>query len=91
MTKFAWDRVPVVITFAERLRMVETYGFAGSQGVRHVVGARGRRFQHVVRTAGVAGRRGKPGHEIPAKDGILGAQLIVNLGERLRLVVGIHP
>src|SRR5499427_6015318 len=30
--KMEWDRVPVVITFAERLRMVETYGFAGSQG-----------------------------------------------------------
>jgi pimeloyl-ACP methyl ester carboxylesterase len=32
MSKDAFDRVPVVITFAEPLRMVETYGFAGSQG-----------------------------------------------------------
>ncbi|MFK0159436.1 hypothetical protein ACIQVL_19590 [Streptomyces sp. NPDC090499] len=30
-----WDRIPVTITFAEPSRMVETYGFAGSQG--HVV------------------------------------------------------
>lgn len=27
-----FDRVPVVLSFAEKLRMVETYGFAGSQG-----------------------------------------------------------
>jgi pimeloyl-ACP methyl ester carboxylesterase len=27
-----WDRVPVVISFAEQLRMTETYGFSGSQG-----------------------------------------------------------
>ncbi len=40
MTKAAWDRVPVVITFAERLRMVETYGFAGSQGQTVLEGQR---------------------------------------------------
>ena len=28
----AWDRIPVVISFAEAKQMVETYGFAGSQG-----------------------------------------------------------
>lgn len=38
--KLAWDRVPVVITFAERLRMVETYGFAGSQGQTVLEGQR---------------------------------------------------
>jgi pimeloyl-ACP methyl ester carboxylesterase len=27
-----WDRVPVVLTFIEDSRMVETYGFSGSQG-----------------------------------------------------------
>jgi pimeloyl-ACP methyl ester carboxylesterase len=32
MTTDGFDRVPVVIAFAESLRMVETYGFAGSQG-----------------------------------------------------------
>jgi pimeloyl-ACP methyl ester carboxylesterase len=32
MGKVEYDRVPVVIMFAERQRMVETYGFAGSQG-----------------------------------------------------------
>src|SRR6187431_3260022 len=40
MPKVAWDRVPVVITFAERLRMVETYGFAGSQGQTVLEGQR---------------------------------------------------
>jgi pimeloyl-ACP methyl ester carboxylesterase len=35
-----WDRVPVVITFAERLRIVETYGFAGSQGQTVLEGQR---------------------------------------------------
>lgn len=39
-TKLAWDRLPVVITFAERLRMVETYGFAGSQGQTVLEGQR---------------------------------------------------
>jgi pimeloyl-ACP methyl ester carboxylesterase len=38
--KIEWDRVPVVITFAERLRMVETYGFAGSQGQTVLEGQR---------------------------------------------------
>lgn len=38
--KAAWDRVPVVITFAERLRMAETYGFAGSQGQTVLEGQR---------------------------------------------------
>lgn len=28
----AWDRIPVILTFAERVQMVETYGFSGSQG-----------------------------------------------------------
>ena len=27
-----WDRIPVIISFAEAKQMVETYGFAGSQG-----------------------------------------------------------
>ncbi len=40
MTKVEWDRVPVVITFAERLRVVETYGFAGSQGQTVLEGQR---------------------------------------------------
>jgi pimeloyl-ACP methyl ester carboxylesterase len=40
MAKVAWDRIPVVITFAERLRMVETYGFAGSQGQTVLEGQR---------------------------------------------------
>ena len=40
MNKAEWDRVPVVITFAERLRMVETYGFAGSQGQTVLEGQR---------------------------------------------------
>ena len=40
MNKAEWDRVPVVITFAERLRMAETYGFAGSQGQTVLEGQR---------------------------------------------------
>jgi hypothetical protein len=40
MSKVEWDRVPVVITFAERLRVVETYGFAGSQGQTVLEGQR---------------------------------------------------
>jgi pimeloyl-ACP methyl ester carboxylesterase len=40
MNKVEWDRVPVVITFAERLRMVESYGFAGSQGQTVLEGQR---------------------------------------------------
>ncbi len=27
-----WDRVPIIISFAEQLQMTETYGFVGSQG-----------------------------------------------------------
>jgi pimeloyl-ACP methyl ester carboxylesterase len=40
MTNVEYDRAPVVITFAERLRMVETYGFAGSQGQTVLEGQR---------------------------------------------------
>jgi pimeloyl-ACP methyl ester carboxylesterase len=40
MTKVEYDRVPVVITFTERLQMVETYGFAGSQGQTVLEGQR---------------------------------------------------
>jgi pimeloyl-ACP methyl ester carboxylesterase len=40
MTKVEYDRVPVVVTFTERLRMVETYGFAGSQGQTVLEGQR---------------------------------------------------
>jgi pimeloyl-ACP methyl ester carboxylesterase len=40
MTKVKWDRVPVVITFAERLHVPETYGFAGSQGQTVLEGQR---------------------------------------------------
>jgi len=28
----AWDRVPTTLSFAEQLKMTETYGFSGSQG-----------------------------------------------------------
>ena len=28
----AWDRVPITLSFAEQLKMTETYGFSGSQG-----------------------------------------------------------
>jgi pimeloyl-ACP methyl ester carboxylesterase len=45
MTKVAgerveWDRVPVVISFSEQVRMVETYGFVGSQGKTVLEGQR---------------------------------------------------
>jgi pimeloyl-ACP methyl ester carboxylesterase len=40
MNKCVWDRVPVVIRFAEHLRVVETYGFAGSQGETVLEGQR---------------------------------------------------
>src|ERR1044072_4809004 len=36
----AWDRIPVVISFAEAKQMVETYGFAGSQGQTVLEGQR---------------------------------------------------
>ena len=35
-----FDRIPVIITFAESLRMVETYGFSGSQGITTLEGQR---------------------------------------------------
>jgi pimeloyl-ACP methyl ester carboxylesterase len=35
-----WDRVPIVISFAEAKQMVETYGFAGSQGQTVLEGQR---------------------------------------------------
>ncbi len=35
-----WDRIPVVISFAESRQMVETYGFAGSQGQTVLEGQR---------------------------------------------------
>ena len=36
----AWDRGPVVISFGEAKQMIETYGFAGSQGVTVLEGQR---------------------------------------------------
>src|SRR6188768_1698202 len=39
-TSVTWDRVPVVISFAEAKQMVETYGFAGSQGMTVLEGQR---------------------------------------------------
>jgi pimeloyl-ACP methyl ester carboxylesterase len=38
--KVEWDRVPVVISFSEQVRMVETYGFVGSQGKTVLEGQR---------------------------------------------------
>ena len=29
--KAVWDRVPITLSFAEQLKMTETYGFSGSQ------------------------------------------------------------
>jgi dienelactone hydrolase len=40
MIKAAWDRVPVLIQFAEPAGMAETYGFAGNQGVISLEGQR---------------------------------------------------
>ena len=40
MTTPEWDRIPVVISFAEAKQMVETYGFAGSQGQTVLEGQR---------------------------------------------------
>jgi pimeloyl-ACP methyl ester carboxylesterase len=40
MTNAEWDRIPVVISFAEAKQMVETYGFAGSQGQTVLEGQR---------------------------------------------------
>jgi pimeloyl-ACP methyl ester carboxylesterase len=35
-----WDRIPVILKFAEELRMTETYGFTGSQGYTVLEGQR---------------------------------------------------
>ncbi|HEV7776014.1 MAG TPA: hypothetical protein VGO76_04055 [Luteibacter sp.] len=35
-----WDRIPVVLQFAENLAMTETYGFNGSQGITSLEGQR---------------------------------------------------
>lgn len=40
MAKARWDRVPVLIQFAEPAGMAETYGFAGNQGVISLEGQR---------------------------------------------------
>ena len=40
MPNSQWERIPVVVTFSERARMVETYGFAGSQGLTVLEGQR---------------------------------------------------
>ena len=40
MTQPAFDRIPVLISFAEKLGMVETYGFSGSQGQTVLEGQR---------------------------------------------------
>jgi pimeloyl-ACP methyl ester carboxylesterase len=40
MTNTEWDRIPVVISFAEAKQMIETYGFAGSQGLTVLEGQR---------------------------------------------------
>jgi pimeloyl-ACP methyl ester carboxylesterase len=37
---YLWDRVPVIISFAEKLGMTETYGFSGSQGCTVLEGQR---------------------------------------------------
>jgi len=31
-SRCVWDRVPIVLSFAEQVKMTETYGFVGSQG-----------------------------------------------------------
>ena len=36
----AWDRVPVILSFAEQVQMAETYGFSGSQGQTILEGQR---------------------------------------------------
>jgi hypothetical protein len=38
--KTTWDRVPVTLQFSETVKMTETYGFAGSQGVTSLEGQR---------------------------------------------------
>jgi dienelactone hydrolase len=39
-TMAEWDRIPIVISFVEAKQMVETYGFAGSQGLTVLEGQR---------------------------------------------------
>ena len=36
----AWDRVPIILSFAEQVQMAETYGFSGSQGQTILEGQR---------------------------------------------------
>ena len=36
----AFDRVPVIVSFAEQVKMTETYGFAGSTGKTFLEGQR---------------------------------------------------
>jgi pimeloyl-ACP methyl ester carboxylesterase len=40
MALIDFDRIPVILTFAEQMRMVETYGFTGSQGKTTLEGQR---------------------------------------------------
>src|ERR1700728_3620073 len=35
-----WDRVPIILTFAEAPKFAETYGFAGTQGLVTLEGQR---------------------------------------------------
>ena len=35
-----FDRIPVIVSFAEQVKMTETYGFAGSQGKTFLEGQR---------------------------------------------------
>lgn len=39
-TNHEWDRIPVIVKFAEQNRMAETYGFAGTQGHIYIEGQR---------------------------------------------------
>ncbi|HEY8580938.1 MAG TPA: alpha/beta hydrolase [Beijerinckiaceae bacterium] len=39
-SRCAWDRVPIVLSFPEQLKMTETYGFVGSQGMTVLEGQR---------------------------------------------------
>ena len=38
--KYEWDRLPIIIKFAEVNKMAETYGFVGTQGHTYVEGQR---------------------------------------------------
>ena len=40
MTAPTFDRIPVIVSFAEQVKMTETYGFAGSQGKTFLEGQR---------------------------------------------------